>query len=292
MYAGVPRNAPVSVRRAWSTAVGDGARRRRPVEHVGGRLFLADPARQPEVHHAHGSALADHDVLRLEIAVHQPGCMRAGQSAPGGQEDLQHLPPAGPRCRASRPFGDGHPIDELHRDEDAVADGPDVVDRNHVFMRQAGNRFRFPAQPRRMRRAPFLAVRMQDLERHAAVQLRISGGVDVTHAAASDQPQHHVPASPRPGRQGRRRCRHVAVGPHRGRRARVRAGGLRQPLVATGTRRQVTLDRRQLADGNRPGNQPQNGVFRKAAHGGAFTRRARGAVRGRHATRIQRARAS
>ena len=60
------------------------ADRRRAVDACGG-------ARQAEVEHAHAPVVADHDVVGLEVAVHQPGAVRGGQPFAGGEEDVEDL---------------------------------------------------------------------------------------------------------------------------------------------------------------------------------------------------------
>ena len=48
-------------------------------------LFI-DDARQAEVHDAHRTVPADHDVVRFEVAVDEPGGVRGRQAAPGREK--------------------------------------------------------------------------------------------------------------------------------------------------------------------------------------------------------------
>jgi hypothetical protein len=103
---------------------------------VPGGRFLVHLARQPEVHDAHLVVAPDHDVVGLEIAVHQPLLVRGRQAPPRRHEHLQDLLPAALRCL--QPVGDGVPIDELHRDEHLLGKRTDVEHNDDVRVRQPG----------------------------------------------------------------------------------------------------------------------------------------------------------
>jgi hypothetical protein len=62
--------------------------------------------------------------------VDQPRRVRRGQAAPGRDEHRDHLAPC-PPC-ACQPLCQRLAVDQLHRQEHAVAEHPDVVDLHHV----------------------------------------------------------------------------------------------------------------------------------------------------------------
>ena len=167
---------------------GEGPARRRVLD----RLLVGHLARQPEVHDPDLAVPADHDVVGLEVPVDQPLFMRGGEAAPRGAEDPQHLLPA-PGLRR-QPVGDGVPLDELHGDEDLVAERPHVVDDDDVRVREPGDGLRLAQRPL----APFVerdavtGLHPQELDRDLSVQLRVVSGVDLPHPAAPDQAEHDV----------------------------------------------------------------------------------------------------
>ena len=66
-------------------------------ERVGHRVGerVTDRAREPEVHHAWPTLLADDDVARLEVAVHEPVGMRGGEATTRLHEHRDHAAPVG-----------------------------------------------------------------------------------------------------------------------------------------------------------------------------------------------------
>ena len=109
-------------------------------------------AREAEVGDARAAVAADQHVVRLEVAMDEPGFVRGGEPARGVDED----------ARASRATARGvaashsrsvRPVDVLHRDQTLAAEPTDIVDRDHVRMREARHRLRL-ARARRASRAP------------------------------------------------------------------------------------------------------------------------------------------
>ena len=92
--------------------------------------------RQPEVDDPHATIGADDHVVRLEVAVHQAGFVRRGESLTGLAKDPEDLGP--------RSLGPVEPLTQilaghqLHRDEGVALVLADLVDRDHVGMRQLG----------------------------------------------------------------------------------------------------------------------------------------------------------
>ena len=180
MYAGVPMNAPVFVTcRSGPSVVFVGV-----ASALLRRVVLREP-RQAEVHHAYGAVLRDHHVLRLEVAVDDARRVRRRQSASGGEEDVQDLP-ASCAARRAQPLLDRLPVDQLHRDEHAVAERAGVVDGDDVRVREAGDGARLAEQPRATL-AGAAVEPLHDLEGDAAVQLRVVSRVDLAHAAAPER---------------------------------------------------------------------------------------------------------
>ena len=114
--------------------------------------------------------------------------MRRSKPARRGEEDLQHLPPA--PLALQKPGGERAPFHQLHGEEDGVAQGADVVDREDVGVREPGHRPRLGEQPFAERAG--IPGGPQHLERHRAVQLEVAGLVDDAHAARADGPHDLV----------------------------------------------------------------------------------------------------
>ena len=146
-------------------------------------------AGEAEVHHANAAVGADHHVVGLEVAVDQAGGV-GRRDAEG--DVLQHAQDLGPAARAlAGPRGQRLSGDELHRDPHTRAVGANVVDRDDVRVRQAGERLGLAEQPRV---AVAALAREDELEGDLAVELRVVSGVDDTHAAGADPAEHDVTA--------------------------------------------------------------------------------------------------
>ncbi len=134
--------------------VGDAARdllggevRGRADEHPG--PGVADPRRgprQPEVGDLHRAALAEQDVLRLDVAVDDPALVRSGQTGQDAVDDIEGLARAEPAALAQqlpqRPAGD-----VLHDQVEQTAVGALIVDRDDVRAGQAGHGPRLAGEP-------------------------------------------------------------------------------------------------------------------------------------------------
>ena len=95
------------------------------------------------------------------------------------------------------------PVDELHRDEHAVSERADVVHREDVRVGEARHRLGLAQEARlRVHHRRFGA---QDLDRHAARELRVVGGVHRPHSPRADAVDDHVAPDQRTGREGERR---------------------------------------------------------------------------------------
>jgi hypothetical protein len=156
--------------------------------------------REPEVHHAHALVVVDHHVVGLEVAVDQPG--RVGRRDPAGDVGEQHAQELGPAARpllaptAERLAA----VHELHGDPHLIAVRADVVDGDHVGVRELGQRLGLAQQPE----APMGSRRRSGsskLERDLAVELRIVGGVHDAHAAGAEPVEQDVAPDHRAARQ-------------------------------------------------------------------------------------------
>ena len=108
-----------------------------------GRL-VADVAGQTEVHDPHLAVTGQHGVFWFEIAMDQARDVRRCEAACGGQENFQNLAPRPRRC--VDPELQGSTRHELHGHEHVVAEGADVIDDDHIRVRQASGRLSLPKQ--------------------------------------------------------------------------------------------------------------------------------------------------
>ena len=86
----------------------------------------------------------DHHVVRLDVAVDQPGGVCRGHAPTRGQKDVQRLAP-GPR--RLQPVAQRLALDELHGAEQTVSVGAELVDADDVRMVHAGHRLGLAPQP-------------------------------------------------------------------------------------------------------------------------------------------------
>ena len=167
---------------------------------------------EPEVGHPGAPVRADEDVVGLEVAVHELRRVRRGEPL----ARVEHQPHDLAARRGGRPFEplpQRPRLDELHRDEDKVAERPDVVHRGHVRVRELGHRLRFAQKARLRRRSPlradgrrrFRLARTEQLHRDAPVELGIVGRIHHAAAAAANRLEDEVAANARPFREGRAR---------------------------------------------------------------------------------------
>jgi hypothetical protein len=119
--------------------------------------------------------------------MHQPGGMRRLQAAARLRIQIHDLAP-GKRTRTHE-LGERLAVDELHRHEDAAAEGGDVVHRDDVGVLETRHRLRLAQQPGA---AVASAVVAQQLDRHLAVELGVVGGVDHAHAALAEAVEDQV----------------------------------------------------------------------------------------------------
>jgi hypothetical protein len=158
---------------------------------------------EAEVEHLHIAAVGHHQVLGLQVAMHDAGSVRGAERV-GRLRRVVHKP-SSVDVAAIEQRSERLARDELHRDEvDRTAVGrralADVVDRDEVGMVQ---RRRGPRLLDEARRPIGVADQVlgQDLQRHRASQLEVVGAIDLAHAAAAEQ---RADAKPADGRAGQR----------------------------------------------------------------------------------------
>jgi hypothetical protein len=123
--------------------------------------------------------------------------VRRRQPAPRGQEDVQDSTPGVPR---PEPVVQGLSLQELHCDEHVGTRVSDVVDGDHVRMREPRQGLRLAQQPHRTVR-DLRADAAGDLDGNMTAQGSIAGFVDLAHRAARDAAQDLVPGESGPGRE-------------------------------------------------------------------------------------------
>jgi hypothetical protein len=142
-----------------------------------GALVALGPG-QPEVGDLGHAGLGQEHVLRLEVAMHQPGGVGGGQALPGGPTARQRLAPRPTRSLEPAPQGATGQI--LHRHEDVVAVAPDGVDGDDVWMGQPRHRGGLALQ------AIEAGAGVVQLDRDRAIERGVVGQVDHAHAAGAE----------------------------------------------------------------------------------------------------------
>lgn len=160
-----------------------------------GFLFViaAQQLRQSPIHHQHLTELADHDVLRLEVAMQHALAVGEGDGVADFAEDAEQAR----EWEVAESFGDFFAqigedglqraaFDELHRVEQRQAVLPhDVVDGHDVRMRELREHLGLAQKA-----LPHAGVRIRfqqhHLDGHGAVQLPIPSLQHTAHAAAGD----------------------------------------------------------------------------------------------------------
>ena len=149
------------------------------------RLALRDS----EVEDLDHAGVRDLDVLRLEIAVHDPLAVRLLQSRgdlPGDGEALVHGQGAG-----RQELGQGGALDQLHHDGAHAVPLFEAEDRGDVGVLQLGQELRFALEPCPAIRVVSDLCR-QNLDRHVPLQLGVGRPVDLPHPAFAQLRGHAI----------------------------------------------------------------------------------------------------
>ena len=146
---------------------------------------------ETEVHDTHPAARRDHDVVGLEIAMHEPDRMGRCDSAPGRTHHRQDLLPTSRRLLGPRT--ERLPLDEFHRHEDPRLVLTDVVNRDNLGVRELGQQLGFAQQTSmRVRVQRRSIVAPQQLDRDFAIELGIVGGIHHTHSTGAELAEDHI----------------------------------------------------------------------------------------------------
>ena len=146
--------------------------------------------RDPEVHDLDLALVGDADVGGLDVAMDDPVAVRVAEPLADLPHDVE-LPFQGQGLALLDDLLEVGALDELHRDVGLAAVLAQVVDGDDVAVAQPSRRLRLAQEPRlelrRLRQA-----RDHGLERDLAVDHRVVGLVDRTHAAAAQHLLHLV----------------------------------------------------------------------------------------------------
>jgi hypothetical protein len=162
---------------------------------------------QSEVDDAYSPVRSHHDVARLDVAVHDSQAMGGRQPqrclAEHG-EDLTDGPVTNLQPRAQ-----GHPLDGFHGQEGFIAACSNVVDRNHMRIRQRRQGTPFGEKPGTARGGH---LRAHELERHDAQQSSVMCGEHRAHAPPAELANEGVPPATVVGEMRRLANRPAVVG--------------------------------------------------------------------------------
>src|SRR5256884_6933105 len=147
--------------------------------------------RDAEVRH-HGRPPRQHDVFRLDIAVHDPVAVRVRQRARHLRRDAQRVL-LGQLLLAREPVAQRFALDVRHDIIEEAGGGTRVVQRQDVGVLQPGRNLDLAQEP--LGAEGRRQLRVQDLDRHRPVVLQIVGQEHGGHAAASQLPLHRVAVS-------------------------------------------------------------------------------------------------
>lgn len=139
---------------------------------------------EAEVGHLDPAVVPYQDVLRLHVAVHEPGAVRGAERGEDRLQDVQ----GGPRLqRPALPqhVTQGAAGDVLHGQIDVRPVRALVEDLHHVGVREPGHRLGLPDEPLD-ERAVGGQRRVHHLEREHAVEAGVQGPVDRGHPADRD----------------------------------------------------------------------------------------------------------
>ena len=147
-----------------------------------------DAAGQAEIEDLGIAVVPHHDVLGLDVAVHDPGGMGRGQR-PGHLADEGHQLRQGGTPGGERP--QRLPLDQLHDEEGLALVLVDVVDRADVGVVQGGGGAGLAPEP--LQALGILGILLgQELQGDAAAEAGVLGLVDDPHAAAAQWLQDAV----------------------------------------------------------------------------------------------------
>ncbi len=145
------------------------------------------------------AVFGEHDVGRLQIAVHDPRVVRASHALRDFNGKIERA--SGRQRTARRQVREFLAAHQLHGDEADAVGFVDFVDHRDVRMLERRRRLCFLDEAG----APIRIgdeLRRQHLQRHVAVQPRIAGAIDHAHTSAADFVEDFVAAERAPDQRG------------------------------------------------------------------------------------------
>ena len=150
-------------------------------------------AGEAEIHDLDEPFPRDHDVGRLQVAVHDSGVVGRGEPVGDLAREIEEL------ARGQGPLRDqlaqGLAFHELHRHPGHGLRYADVVDGDDVGIVERGRGFGFALEPRQVRGVGS-ELRREHLDRHAPIEPRVARRVDFPHSACADWRQDFVGPEP------------------------------------------------------------------------------------------------
>src|SRR5580658_390431 len=139
-------------------------------------------ARQAEIQHLDVSVGADHDIFRLDVAVHDTGGVGDGQGLRDLAADVKQFLDGQTGVGQGT---EGMAFNKLHRDVTAAGGLTDIVNGDDVRMIECGSSTSFSQES--LDRAAVAEVAFgKELERHRASEPEVARTIDLTHAAAAE----------------------------------------------------------------------------------------------------------
>ena len=165
---------------------------------IGRRAVSRDRLRETEVEHFHRAIVANLDVRRLEVAVHDALRVRGFERLRNLSRDRQRLVW---RDRPGRdPIGEGWPLDHLEHERRYMIGRLEAVDRRDVGMIQRREQIRFAGEAR----PPFGITGeelRQNLEGDVSRQVAVACPIHFSHAASTDERDDLVGSQADAGRE-------------------------------------------------------------------------------------------
>ncbi len=156
---------------------------RRPRELIRTRSDLIARAPRAKVHEDEPPALFAHDVLRLDVAMHEAGPMDRRHRATEILTD-EHRFACAERALLAHQLFERRAADEVHPEAHAAVVRFGAVHHDHVRMADAGENAAFAQNP--LAQAAGRLFGLQELDRDLAVQLCIESAVDLAERAFAD----------------------------------------------------------------------------------------------------------
>ena len=150
---------------------------------AGGRTFVAETLRQPEISQVGMPAPVDQHVRRLDVPVHQPTLVRGIERAADLHRNCNRLLVGEWTVFKSRL--QVRALDVAHRDVEAAVGIAGLVDRNHIRVIERGGELGLGQEP--LAEALVLGQGgREQLQGDVALQAQVLGQVDDAHSSAPE----------------------------------------------------------------------------------------------------------